>query len=91
MEEKNDGITVLQDARILALCKLHPARITVNQAADAIGKGNSLMQLPLPERKDVLYGIPLPGGIRKQINNEFVHQVVVEEPISIPLSKKEAW
>lgn len=78
-KKKNDGITVLQDARILALCKLHPARITVNQAADAIGKGNSLMQLPLPERKDVLYGIPLPGGIRKQINNEFVHQVVVEE------------
>ncbi len=79
VERKNDGITLLQDARILAICKLHPARIMVNQAADAIGKGNGIMQLPPPERKDVLYGIPPPGGIRKQINNEFVHKVVVEE------------
>lgn len=37
------------------------------------------MQLPSPKRKNILYGIPLSGGIRKQINNEFVHKVVVEE------------
>ena len=79
IRRKNDGITVLQDARILAICKLHPARITVNQAADAVGKGNGFMQLPSPKRKNILYGIPLSGGIREQINNEFVHKVVVEE------------
>ncbi len=69
----------MQDARILAICKLHPARITVNQAADAVGKDNGCMQLPSPKRKNILYGIPLSGGIREQINNEFVHKVVVEE------------
>ena len=79
IRRKNDGITVLQDARILAICKLHPARITVNQAADAVGKDNGCMQLPSPKRKNILYGIPLSGGIREQINNEFVHKVVVEE------------
>ena len=79
IRRKNDGITVLQDARILAICKLHPARITVNQAADAVEKDNGFMQLPSPKRKNILYGIPLSGGIREQINNEFVHKVVVEE------------
>ena len=79
IRRKNDGITVLQDARILTICKLHPARITVNQAADAVEKDNGFMQLPSPKRKNILYGIPLSGGIREQINNEFVHKVVVEE------------
>ena len=79
IRRKNDGITVLQDARILAICKLHPARITINQAADAVEKDNGFMQLPSPKRKNILYGIPLSGGIREQINNEFVHKVVVEE------------
>ena len=37
------------------------------------------MQLPSPKRKNILYGIPFSGRIRKQINNEFVHKVVVEE------------
>lgn len=36
------------------------------------------MQLPLPGRKNILYGIPFSGRIRKQINDEFIHKVVVE-------------
>lgn len=63
----------------IRICKLHLTRIAVNQTADTIGKSNGLMQLPLPGRKDLLHRISLSGGIRKQINNEFVHKVVLEE------------
>lgn len=52
IRRKNDGITVLQDARILAICKLHPARITVNQAADAVEKDNGFMQLAIAEKEE---------------------------------------
>ena len=69
----------MQDARNLAICKLHPARITIYQAADAVGKSNGLMQLPLPDGKDGLYGNPFAGGIRKQVNNKLFHKVVMEE------------
>ena len=59
--------------------ELHPARITVNKAANAVGKSCDFMQLPLPPgRKNILYGIPFSGRIRKQINDEFIHKVVVE-------------
>lgn len=58
--------------------ELHPAWITVNKAADTVGKSCDFMQLPLPGRKNILYGIPFSGRIRKQINDEFIHKVVVE-------------
>jgi hypothetical protein len=38
-----DGKLTLQDARILAICKLHPARITINQTADATRQDNGLV------------------------------------------------
>lgn len=63
----------------IRICKLNLARIAVNQTADTIGKSNGLMQLPLPGRKDLLHRISLSSGIRKQINNEFIHKVVVEK------------
>ena len=69
----------MQDVRNLAICKLHPARITVYQAADAVGKSSGLMQLPLPDGKDGLHGISFAGGIREQINNQLFHKVVMEE------------
>ncbi len=37
------------------------------------------MQLPSSKRKNILYGIPLSSEIRKQINNKFIHEVIVEE------------
>lgn len=69
----------MQDARILAICKLHPARIAVNQTADAAGQDNGLVQLPLPGGKDSLYGISFAGGIRKKVDNKFFHKIVMEE------------
>ena len=69
----------MQDARNLAKRKLHPAWTAVNQAADAVGKSNGFMQLPLPGRKNVLYGMSLPHRIRKQINYKFIHKIVVEK------------
>lgn len=59
--------------------ELHLARITVNQAADTVGKSDGFMQLPLPGRKNVLNGMSLSRGIREQVNNEFIYKVVVEE------------
>lgn len=69
----------MQNARNLAKCKLHPARIAVNQTADTVGKSNGFMQLPLPGRKNVLYGMSLSHRIRKQINYKFIHKIVVEK------------
>ena len=69
----------MQDARILAICKLHPARITINQTADATRQDNGLELLPLPDGKDGLYGIPFAGGIRKKVDNKFLHKIVMEE------------
>ena len=58
--------------------ELHPAWITVNKATDTVGKSCDFMQLPLPWRKNVLYGISRSRGIRKQINNKLIHKVVME-------------
>ena len=59
--------------------ELHPAWITVNKATDTVGKSCDFMQLPLPGRKNILYGIPFSGRIRKQINYKFIHKIVVEK------------
>ena len=42
-------------------------------------KKQRLMQLPLPGRKNVLYGMSLSHRIRKQINYKFIHKIVVEK------------
>ena len=70
----------MQNARILAMCKLHLARIAINQTADAVGKSSGFMQPPLQSGKNVLYGSSTAGGNGKLVDDQFVHEVVVEEP-----------
>ena len=62
------------------MCKLHLARVAINQSADAVGKGSGFMQLPLQSGKHVLYGSSPTGGNGKQVDDQFLHEVVVEEP-----------
>ena len=61
------------------MCKLHLARIAINQTADAVGEGSGFIQPPLQSGKNVLYGSSPAGGNGKQVDDQFVHEVVVEE------------
>ena len=70
----------MQNARIPAMCKLHLARVAINQPADTVGKGSGFMQPPLQSRKNVLYGSSPAGGNGKQVNDQFVHEVVKGKP-----------
>ena len=69
----------LQNARIPAMCKIHLARVAINQSADAVRKGSGFMQPPLQSGKNALYGSSPIGGNGKQVDDQFVHEVVVEE------------
>ena len=61
------------------MCKLHLARVAINQSADAVRKGSGFMQPPLQSGKNALYGSSPIGGNGKQVDDQFVHEVVVEE------------
>lgn len=61
------------------MCKLYLARVAINQTADAVGEGSGFMQPPLQSGKNVLYGSSPAGGNGKQVDDQFVHEVVVEE------------
>lgn len=69
----------MQNARIPAMCKLHLARVAINQSADAVGKGSGFMQPPLQSGKHVLYGSSPAGGNGKQVDDQFVYEVVEEK------------
>ena len=64
----------------LAGCNGLSRGFTVNKAADAVRECSCFMQLPLTGRKNLLYGNATAGGKRKQINDQFVHEIVVEKP-----------
>ena len=61
------------------MCKLHLARVAINQTADAVGKGSNFMQPPLQSGKNALYGSSPAVGNGKQVNDQFVHEVVEEK------------
>lgn len=63
----------------LAGCNGLSRGFTVNKAANAVGKGSGVMQPPLQSGKNVLYGNSPAGGNGKQVNDEFVHEVVEEK------------
>ena len=69
----------MQNARIPAMCKLHLARVAINQSADAVRKGSGFMQPPLQSGKNALYGSSPIGGNGKQVDDQFVHEVLLEE------------